>query len=146
MKSLLYILIIVMMFASSAIADPGDWLYCSVPEDDVVYHFDASIHAKDDWLAGGTGDSKFNYLEIKNFEKIGPNPNLPGYIEYKVLDLSSLDLTNNYRIVLVYAYKKFDMRPAQNRFFYAHSAVSEPLFTDELPENWMFKIKFYNNN
>lgn len=127
---LLYMLLLSLIIVSSASA-VNPWLYCSVPDDKYVYHFVISLHDVVDFSNGGTSDTTFNYLDITNFTKVGPNPNLAGYTEYKVLDVGFLDDTKNYRITIMYAYKKYDMRPAQNRYFYAYSGSSEPLFTNQ---------------
>lgn len=127
---LLYMLLLSLIIVSSASAG-NPWLYCSVPDDKYVWNFVVSLHDVEDFTNGGTSDTTFNYLDITNFIKVGPNPNLPGFTEYKVMDVGFLDDTKNYRITITYAYKRYDMRPVQNRYFYAYSGISEPLFTNQ---------------
>ena len=117
------------MISSVSVASP--WLYCNVQEDEYIYHFDVSLHDVEDFTNGGTSDTTFNYLSIENFVKEGPNPNLPGHIEYRIMDVSFLDPAKNYRITIIYANSKHDLRPASSREYYGHAGPSEPFFTNQ---------------
>lgn len=126
MKTTIIVLILLLLVVPAAHAK---YLYCSVPDRYYVWHFDVSAHMIDDFTNGGTTDKEYNYLDITNHVKIGPSSRA-GYTEYRVMDVSFMgDIP--YSIKVIQAYKRFDMRPAQNRYFFAHSGPSAALLTNQ---------------
>jgi len=98
-------------------------LYCSIPSGAKVDHFDVNLHSTIDVETGGTSQSTFNYLTIKNFIKIGPSQTRTGYTEYKVMDVSFLDEILTYRIIVLYSDKTINQ--------WWHSSPSEPFYTGQ---------------
>lgn len=124
------ILLILLLCASPVLSD---YLYCSMPNDVYVYHFDVSLHTLDEFEHAGSTKQGFNYLEITDFVIIGPSE-IPGYTVYRVMDVSFIPDDIPYRISIIAADEKLDFRdaPAVNRWVYGHTGISEPLFVNLL--------------
>jgi len=137
------IIITTLLLLLYALPALSDYLYCSVPSDVHVYHFDVGIHTVDDFTNGGSSNQGFNYLDITNFVKIGSSIERPGYIRYRVMDVSFLDENIPYRITIIAAKEELDFMdaPAVRRMVYGYTGISEPLFTHQLTTPKELEIK-----
>jgi len=130
MKTTIIVLVLLLLVVPAASADS---LYCNILDDVHVYHFDVSVHTLDGFIDNDLPDKQgFNYLEITNFVKVGPSTKLPGYTEYKVMNVDFLKDDIQYRISVIAANSKHDFRdaPKVGKWIYGHTGVSNPLFVN----------------
>jgi len=131
-KTTIIVLVLLLLVVPPAVADH---LYCSMPDDVYVYRFAVSIHTLKGFVDNDLPDKQgFNYLDITNFVKLGPSPELPGFTEYRVMDVSFLKDDVQYRVSIIPAVEKIDFRsaPKVGRWVYGYGGISDPLYVNHL--------------
>lgn len=122
----LFKVFVILLFPLSVFADS---LYTSVINEATVLHFCVSIHPKDLYETGGTSDQSWNYRKVYSFEKIGVSEHDNEYTEYRIMNVDFLDPDINYRIAVMFVYKRQWIGEPLNRWVYSYSPSSKPLYT-----------------